>query len=128
MTPEELIPNVQTDPPAPGPRVLVVGPFAGLDDLPAACRRAESIVALPWARLSAAVVAEIAPGLVIAPLMADGFDFLDIGARLRAANYAGPVHVLAPPLPDPAAVLRELGCQFPGLDLTILPAVAGVSG
>jgi hypothetical protein len=128
MMSEKLLPHVQTDPPAPGPRVLVVGPVAGPGDLPAACGRAESIVALPWARLSAAVVAEIAPGLVIAPLMAEGVDFLDIGARLRAAGYAGPVHVLAPPLPDPAAVLRELRCQFPGLDLTILPAAAGVSG
>lgn len=114
--------------PAPGARILLVGTLAGGAGLPPACREAESIVALPLARLCAALLAEIAPTLVIAPLLDGCVDFLDIGARLTAAGYAGPVHVLAPPLPDLAAVARELASRFPGLDITILPAMAEVSG
>jgi hypothetical protein len=71
-------------------------------------------------RLTASLVDRVAPEMVILPLMADGQDAVQVIARLEELCYAGQVLVLAPPLPDPAMVERELRVAAPGLRLQLV--------
>lgn len=68
--------------------------------------------------LDAAVLARIAPDLVIMPLFAGDLDAVAIIARLVALGYGGRVAVLAPTLPNPRLVEREL-CGL-GLRVTLI--------
>ena len=70
----------------------------------------------------------LAPSVVLAPVLARGFDCVDLGARLFDCGFVGRYIIMAPSLPDPNLVLRELRSLFPGLDIDIgsLDAFAGL--
>lgn len=68
--------------------------------------------------LDAAVLAGIAPDLVILPLFSGDLDATTIIEGLVALGYSGRVAVLAPTLPDPRLVEREL--RGLGLRLTLI--------
>lgn len=70
-----------------------------------------------WAHLSAALLAQVQPAAVAAPLFGPGFDAVDLAARLQALGYRGAFWVLVPALPDPAMVRREIAAA--GADLTV---------
>ncbi|TGD62882.1 hypothetical protein EYC08_14960 [Tabrizicola sp. WMC-M-20] len=59
-------------------------------------------------------------GLIACMLLGSEVDALDILADLTAAGYRGPVVVIAPPLPDPAMVERELALAAPGISVSLL--------
>jgi|APEBP8051073178_1049388.scaffolds.fasta_scaffold00020_249 hypothetical protein len=71
-------------------------------------------------RLTAQLVDKVAPEMVVLPLMANGQDAVQVITRLDELSYAGQVVVLAPTLPDPAMVERELRATAPGLRLRLV--------
>jgi len=46
--------------------------------------------------------------LVVAPLMAQKFDAMDVAVALKKAQFLGSLVVIAPDLPNPLMVLREI--------------------
>lgn len=71
---------------------------------------------LDYAEMDAAALADAAPGIVLSPLVANGFDALDVAARLYTLGFTGRFRVLCPKLPHPDMVLNELRAQAPGID------------
>ena len=65
------------------------------------------------------LLSTVAPSVVLAPLLARGFDCVDLGGRLFDCGFIGRYIIMAPSLPDPNLVLRELRSLFPGLDIDI---------
>ncbi len=65
------------------------------------------------------LLSTLAPSVVLAPVLARGFDCVDLGARLFDCGFVGRYIIMAPSLPDPNLVLRELRSLFPGLDIDI---------
>lgn len=69
-------------------------------------------------------IQEIAPDLVLSPLMSKGFDAIDVAERLRAADFAGRYCAVANDVPNADIIRREVKSIAPQLafDLLILPA------
>jgi hypothetical protein len=67
------------------------------------------------------------PRLVAAPLFWPEGDVLDTLRVLSLVDYPGPVRVVAPPLPRPDIVRRELRADGPGLDIEIVEVPEGQS-
>ena len=57
---------------------------------------------------------------VICPLVGDGFDALAVALRLAQLGYGGPLVVLAPPLPNPRMVAREIRNQSGGMQVRVV--------
>ncbi len=70
--------------------------------------------------LTAELLAEVAPTAVIMPLFAGAHDALSMIETLEALGYLGRILVIAPPLPRPALVERELRSAGPGLRLMLV--------
>lgn len=79
-----------------------------------------SLVVCAFASLERALLDRVSPRSVVCPLMAEGFEALQVLTLLRQAGYAGDVMVVAPPLPDPRMVERELRAVAPGLRVTLI--------
>lgn len=112
-----------TLPPGAPPRaartVLVV------DEHPVAAARAAlaapgRVLAVPFARLDAALLASVLPDRVLTGLVAEGFDAMDVAERLQALGYGGELWVVCPPLPDLPLVRRELTAAFPALSVRFI--------
>lgn len=63
---------------------------------------------LAFRDLTETTLQDIAPDVVVAPLIASDFDALDLLDVLSAMNYRGRVRIHAPKLPNRQIVLREL--------------------
>lgn len=68
-------------------------------------------------------IRQIAPDLVLSPLMTADFDAIDVAERLRAADYAGRYCAVANDVPNADLIRREVKSIAPKLafDLLILP-------
>ncbi len=60
------------------------------------------------------------PDVVLCPLVAKGFDALDVALRLQELKFDGRMRAICPPLPDPQVVLREVHILCPELDFNLL--------
>lgn len=70
--------------------------------------------------LSAALLAELCPERIVLPLFTGSCDAMSVIEQLEALRYAGKIVVIAPPLPKPALVERELRGAGPGDRLTLV--------
>lgn len=77
------------------------------------------IVHTRWAHLNARLLADVLPGAVAAPLFGEGFDAVDLAARLQRLGYRGALWVVTPALPSPAMVRREIAAAGKGLEVTL---------
>lgn len=75
------------------------------------------------------LIARHDPELVLAPLVGNGFDILDVGSLLLRCGYLGPLRALTAPLPNLQSVRAEVRSHCVGLDFDFLvmspPAAAG---
>jgi hypothetical protein len=81
--------------------------------LPQAVQRAS-------ADLCAALLADLAPERIVLPLFAGPCDAMTVIEQLQALHYTGKIVVIAPPLPRPDLVERELRAAGPGARLTLV--------
>ncbi len=106
---------------APGPRlggtVLVIGQSGSAG---VSVGAAERVVFAAYADVSPALLARVAPDVVLSSVMTPLFDAIDLAERLHGAGYSGPYRALTPPLPDPGLVRREVSSCAPGLDFDLL--------
>lgn len=65
--------------------------------------------------------------MVLSPLMAAGFDALDVAIQLADFGFAGRYRAVVDDLPDPALVRREVRRAAPRLDFDVLVAMDVVS-
>ena len=78
-------------------------------------------VALPGPQaLDAVLLATLEARQVICPLVAEGFDALAVAVRLSQLGFKGPLVVLAPLLPNPRMVEREIRNQSGGIEVRVV--------
>ncbi|MBI1171453.1 hypothetical protein GC209_08640 [bacterium] len=68
------------------------------------------------------LLAEIGPTAVLMPLISAEQDALIMIEALALLGFSGTILVLAPPLPNPELVERELRAVGPGLQLMLVSA------
>lgn len=78
------------------------------------------LLTLKFSQLSKALLTEIAPDLVIAPLFNSRFDALQLGGVLGEFGYAGRLYVTSTPLPNRAMVETELRSVYAQTQLCIV--------
>jgi hypothetical protein len=99
-------------------RVLVVG--AVRPALHGAASGDDLVVHTQLRHLSRALLDEVRPDAVVAPLITPEWDVLDLAAQLSALGYTGPLVVRSRPLPRADLVLGELQGLFPNLALAFV--------
>ena len=72
--------------------------------------------------IDAKLMADLAPGVVLSPLLATGFDCIDLAELLVTVEYRGRYRAVAVRLPNPELVVREIRQLCPSLDFDILMA------
>lgn len=78
------------------------------------------VVHCRYAQLTAALLAEIRPSTVVLPLFAAEHDALTMVETLEDLAFAGRILVIAPRLPRPHLVERELRAAGPGPRLLLV--------
>lgn len=78
-------------------------------------------VALPGPEaLDAVLLATLGAKRVFCPLVAGGFDALSVALRLSQLDFGGTLVVLAPVLPNPKMVEREIRNQSGGVQVQVV--------
>jgi len=85
-------------------------------DLP----RVSQVSFVEFGNLSRTLLDDIAPDMVLSPLVSGSFDALDVAMRLHDLGYDGRMRAISPPLPDPVLVVREVHLLCPSLDFDLL--------
>lgn len=75
---------------------------------------------LPFALIHAALAIAPWAEYVIAPLVSEQFDAMDLAHELDRAGYAGKLMVVAPALPRPEIVCREIQSAGPDLEVELI--------
>lgn len=74
---------------------------------------------MTFRQLSARIISEILPDLVIMPLFGPGFDAIEVLTQLERFGFRGDVIVSTPPLPNSRIVERELAAVVPSLHVRL---------
>lgn len=122
---ESISPNPPPRPPAVlchARTVLVVEAPGALRLLDASPAR-QGVVMTRLDMLNARMLAQVAPDAVIGPLIAGGWDSLDLATALEDMGYGGTLFILTRPLPRAELVLRELRACCPALTIALLETV-----
>ena len=80
-----------------------------------------TIITVPYAQLTLAVLKDHLPDSIVMPLFGPDFDAVDVLARLAQFGFAGPVCITGPKLPNTALIQRELSAAAPGMTVRLLP-------
>ncbi|WP_168769065.1 hypothetical protein [Yoonia maricola] len=70
--------------------------------------------------LTAPMFTEVSPIMVLSPLVADGFDVIDIAIRLAELKYTGRYRAIAEDLPNGNMIRKEVRAHAPDLDFDLL--------
>ena len=73
-----------------------------------------------FADLGPDLLADLKPVQVILPLFASGYDAMAVIEELERLNFTGSITVIAPKLPRPRLVERELRALGPGTRLSLI--------
>lgn len=104
----------------PKTRILVVGE---LDKWRSQGRDVPVIEAMRFADfddVTADLLDDFAPEIILSPMYASAFDAMDLAQRLHALDYRGRYRVTAPQLPDPDVICEEVAQLAPALDFDLL--------
>lgn len=112
-TPRRRAPRPATEPDSAEERGLALA--LGFETLPP-----ESVAVENPAALDAALMKSLRPDRVICPLFTAEFDALTVATQLRKLEFQGTLVVVAPDLPNPRMVERELRNQSGGLNVKVV--------
>lgn len=79
-----------------------------------------SVVAAHMSTVGPELMLRVGPQAVVSPLIARGWDILDLGLILADLKFRGTLYAHTRPLPRASLVLRELREACPGVDITLL--------
>lgn len=112
--------------PQPMPeRLLLIEPGPMLPPLLSHVPQHVAVIITRYAMLDAAMIARVAPDCIAAPLMGDGFDIMELAQFLSGLGYANRLCILAPPLPNPGLILREVSAVAAALHPTLVMVDGG---
>jgi len=80
----------------------------------------QSVVLTQMRMLGQQMLTTVQPDAVIAPLIASGWDIVDLGMMLQDMGYCRDLYALTRPLPRAELVLREVGAVCPRLTVRLL--------
>jgi hypothetical protein len=69
--------------------------------------------------LTTTLLDQLSPDIVLAPLLGQGFDALDLAVMLADYGYKGRFRALCPKLPNPNLVLAEVKSLCPDIDFDL---------
>lgn len=72
------------------------------------------------AELTESLFAHFAPKLILAPLISEDFDAIDLAKRLAELKYTGQLRVIAENLPSVDVIRRDVRAQAPDIDFDVL--------
>lgn len=64
-----------------------------------------------------------APAMILSPVLARGFDCIDLAARLAQLGYEGAYRAVSKALPSPGMIEREIRQLYPKLDFGVLASI-----
>ncbi|HPE24526.1 hypothetical protein [Albidovulum sp.] len=70
--------------------------------------------------LDARLLAKVMPDLIVAPLLAPGFDAIELSETLHRLGFRGRFVVFAPSLPNARTVTAELRAHCPALAIDLI--------
>ncbi|MES2664777.1 MAG: hypothetical protein V4712_01685 [Pseudomonadota bacterium] len=107
--------------------ILTIGLPPGVDLGLVDAGRAVVVVARAFNALSAELLNELRPVMVLTPLISRGFDAELVAQILSGLGYGGHLRVLCPALPDPRMIAREIRAKAPGLTVDLIVPASGSS-
>ncbi len=72
-----------------------------------------------YEELTDRLISELDPDIILAPLLGQGFDALDLAVQLEDFGFRGRFRALCPRLPNPALVHREIQALCPSIDFDL---------
>ncbi len=69
--------------------------------------------------VTAELLGEVQPGVVLSPLIDDAFDAIDLAEVLGGLRFGGRYRAIAGPLPNPKPVLADVRSAAPDLDFDV---------
>lgn len=72
------------------------------------------------AEVTAEALAEVAPDMIVSPVLALNFDCIDLAIRLHELGYTGRYSALTSELPDPRLIESEIAAICPQLDFEVV--------
>ncbi|WP_460273792.1 hypothetical protein [Celeribacter sp. ULVN23_4] len=75
---------------------------------------------IEFSELTPELLSSIGPMSVVAPVLTDTFDCLNLADFLTMSGYKGMLHIIARGMPRPDMIKRELRTLYPNLDLDVL--------
>lgn len=75
-------------------------------------------------QLTATILDDAVPTMVLSPLVGDDFDLMDVVEQLSALDFSGQYRVISYALPNPEMIRKEVRAVAPNLDfdLLVIPA------
>ncbi len=70
--------------------------------------------------LTAEFLAQVAPDVVLLPLIAQRGDVFDLAGRLLELGYRGAIRAYCAPLPNARLIRDEVRARFPALDFEVI--------
>ncbi|NKB28303.1 MAG: hypothetical protein GKR99_12405 [Rhodobacteraceae bacterium] len=102
------------------PNVLAVGDVDAWREGGNALPTGNRMAFVEFVEISRELIETMEPELVASPLLAKGFDCIDLAQALYMSGFRGQFRAMARVLPDPAIVRNEIRTMCPGLDFDIL--------
>lgn len=79
----------------------------------------QAIQVLQYDQITAQKMVKLRPELVLAPLLSERFDILDLAKRLEEFGFTGKLRAYSRPLPNISAIRQEVRAAHPQLDFDI---------
>ncbi|WP_376873051.1 hypothetical protein [Albirhodobacter sp. R86504] len=100
-------------------RVLLIDPT---HDIPAALRSliGANVVTCTGESVSRKFLEQVAPDVVMVPLIGSGHDVFDLTNRLINYGYSGRIRAFSRPVPNAQLICKEVENRFPRLDFRLI--------
>lgn len=79
----------------------------------------EKLAFLAFEELTEETMQHYSPSVIFSPVLAHGFDCIELTLLLRNLSYKGAYRAVAQDLPKPALIEREVSQLYPALDFKI---------
>lgn len=101
------------------PVTLIVGDAAAWISAGRSLPDDPSLHFVSYEEMSRRVLETVSPDIVLAPLLGQGFDALDLAVMLESFQFQGRFRALCPELPNPTLVMTEIQLLCPTVDFDL---------